>query len=391
MSMTFTGYEISIPIEVKGQRKTLRKRGFKTYAAAIKETRAAFKELTNAGYIPDIPEIAPMWSPKRTWANSKSDSVAAWYHKVYPTDNIYKSMNPKITFEDIKGVKSPDEKLGVVDSVVRDRVLDEMKKLLATAKGAVTKTVKKTPAAATKTPKKTVKTTEVPKTGLVVLKFVKGKTNHLVGIAPAQLSVVKQAFRSIKCNEASVSLSPSKMTITAIDNTHVCVVRLIVPVRTGSGLKCNINPADFFLGNVIDCFEYDPRGLDKTFRTFALNQSMKAQTNAKSIRDMITPYSTGKNGKFYRVTVEIGAKSRMTATDEDHNPVSTSVPMRKLAGAGHDVMSYYQTGYIYNALKIFGSAPIVVGMKGDYHPIAISGINKGIKIEYVCAPVIDNN
>lgn len=392
--MTFTGYEISIPIEVKGQRKTLRKRGFKTYAAAIKETRAAFKELTNAGYIPDIPEIAPMWSPKRTWANSKSDSVAAWYHKVYPTDNIYKSMNPKITFEDIKGVKYPDEKLGVGDSVVRDRVLDEMKKLLATAKGAVTKTAKKTPAAATKTPKKTVKTTEVPKTGLVVLKFVKGKTNHLVGIAPTQLSVVKQAFTSVKCNQASVSLSPSKMTITAIDREHVSIVKLTVPVRTGSGLKCEVDPSDFVkpvAGNEILCLDYEPRKLDKTLRDYGLTASVKAQTNAKAIRDMLAPYSTGKNGKFYRVTVEIGAKSRITATDEDHNPISTSVPIRKLAGAGHTVMSYYQTGYIYNALKIFGSASIVVGMKGDYHPIAISGINKGVRIEYMCAPVIDND
>lgn len=297
----------------------------------------------------------------------------------------------KIRINKTFGTKAEAQKeLKIAEKELKPVVGIAKTEIVSTSPAKSKKPTASKPASTTKTTKKTANT-EVPKTGLVVLKFVKGKTNHLVGIAPAQLSVVKQAFRSIKCNEASVSLSPSKMTITAIDNTHVCVVRLVVPVRTGSGLKCNINPADFFLGNVIDCFEYDPRGLDKTFRTFALNQSIKAQTNAKSIRDMITPYSTGKNGKFYRVTVEIGAKSRMTATDEDHNPVSTSVPMRKLAGAGHDVMSYYQTGYIYNALKIFGSAPIVVGMKGDYHPIAISGINKGIKIEYVCAPVIDNN
>ena len=298
----------------------------------------------------------------------------------------------KIRINKTFGTKTEAQKeLKIAEKELKSVVGIAKTEIVSTSPAKPKKPTASKPASTPKTTKKTAKTTEVPKTGLVVLKFVKGKTNHLVGIAPTQLSVVKQAFRSIKCNEASVVLSPSKMTITAIDNTRVCIVRLVVPVRTGSGLKCNINPADFFLGNVIDCFEYDPRNLDKTFRTFALNQSIKAQTNAKSIRDMITPYSTGKNGKFYRVTVEIGAKSRMTATDEDHIPVSTSVPMRKLAGAGHDVMSYYQTGYIYNALKIFGSAPIVVGMKGDYHPIAISGINKGIKIEYICAPVIDNN
>lgn len=298
----------------------------------------------------------------------------------------------KIRINKTFGTKAEAQKeLKIAEKELKSVVGIAKTEIVSTSPAKPKKPTASKPVSTPKTTKKTAKTTEVPKAGLVVLKFVKGKTNHLVGIAPAQLSVVKQAFKSIKCNEASVSLSPSKMTITAIDNTRVCVVRLAVPVRTGSGLKCNINPADFYLGNVIDCFEYDPRGLDKTFRTFALNQSTKAQTNAKSIRDMITPYSTGKNGKFYRVTVEIGAKSRMMATDEDHNPVSTSVPMRKLAGAGHDVMSYYQTGYIYNALKIFGSAPIVVGMKGDYHPIAISGINKGVRIEYVCAPVIDNN
>lgn len=248
------------------------------------------------------------------------------------------------------------------------------------------------PASTPKTTKKAAKTTDVPKTGLVVLKFVNGKTNHLVGISPAQLSVVKQAFTSVKCDQASVSLSPSKMTITAIDKDRVCVVKLTVPVRTGSGLKCEVNPSNFVkpVDNEILCLDYETPRLSKILRDYGLTVSVKAQASAKAIRDMLAPYSTGKNGKFYHVAVYIGAKSRMTATDEDNNPVSTSVPMRKLAGAGHDVMSYYQTGYIYNALKIFGSASIVVGMKGDYHPIAISGINKGIRIEYMCAPFVDN-
>lgn len=248
------------------------------------------------------------------------------------------------------------------------------------------------PASTPKTTKKAAKTTDVPKTGLVVLKFIKGKTNHLVGISPAQLSVVKQAFTSVKCDQASVSLSPSKMMITAMDKERISIVRLTVPVRTGSGLKCEVDPSDFVkpVDNKIFCLNREPPKLDKIFRNFSLTVSMKAQASAKTIRDMLAPHSTGKNGKFNRVTVKIGAKSKMTATDEDNNPLSTSIPMRKLAGAGHNVMSYYKTGYIYNALKMFGSASIIVGMKGDNYPIAISGINKGIRIEYICAPVIEN-
>lgn len=301
----------------------------------------------------------------------------------------------KIRINKTFGTKAEAQKeLKIAEKELKSVVGIAKTEIVSTSPAKPKKPTASKPVSTPKTTKKTAKTTEVPKTGLVVLKFVKGKTNHLVGIAPAQLSVVKQAFKSIKCNEASVSLSPSKMTITALDREHVSIVKLTVPVRTGSGLKCEVDPSDFVkpvAGYEILCLDYEPRKLDKTLRDYGLTASVKAQTNAKAIRDMLAPYSTGKNGKFYRVTVEIGAKSRVTATDEDHNPISTSVPMRKLAGAGHTVMSYYQTGYIYNALKIFGSASIVVGMKGDYHPIAISGINKGVRIEYMCAPIMDNN
>lgn len=306
---------------------------------------------------------------------------------------LYLENGKKIRINKTFGTKAEAQKeLKIAEKELKSVVGIAKTEVVSTSPAKPKKPAASKPASTPKATKKAVKTTDVPKTGLVVLKFINGKTNHLVGIAPAQLSVVKQAFTSVKCDQASVSLSPSKMTITAINKDRVCIVKLTVPVRTGSGLKCEVDPSDFVkpVDNKIFCLDREPPRLNQIFRDFSLAVSMKAQASAKAIRDVLAPHSTGKNGKFNRVTVKIGAKSKMTVTDEDHNPVSTSVPMRKLAGTGHDVMSYYQTGYIYNALKIFGSASIVVGMKGDYHPIAISGINKGIRIEYICAPVIEN-
>lgn len=240
-------------------------------------------------------------------------------------------------------------------------------------------------------PKKTVKRpTEVPTNGLVVLKFVDIRgNNHLVGIAPPQLAVVKQAFTSLKCNQARISLTPSRMVIKAIDVDHVSIIKMTVPVRTGSGLDCVIDPSDFKknISNTIYCFDDSiTSNLDKPFRDFSLALGTKAQVNAKAVRDMLAPYSTGKNGKFYHVRFEIGEKSKVTALDDDDEPMSTSLPMRKLANTKNNATSVYNIGRIYNALKIFGSASIVVGMKGSVYPMAISGIVKGIKVEYICAP-----
>lgn len=279
--------------------------------------------------------------------------------------------------------KSEAEKeLKIAEKEVRSAVQITNKGIVSTSP-VMPKTVAK--------PKKTVKKpTEVPTTGLVVLKFVDVKgNNHLVGIAPPQLAVIKQAFTSIKCNQAKISLTPSKMVIKAIDTEHVSIIKMTVPVRTGSGLDCVIDPSDFKknISNTIYCLnEYIASNLDKPFHEFSLAFGVRAQVNAKTIRDMLAPYSTGKNGKFYHVRFDIGEKSRVTALDDGGEQMSTSLPMRKLAGTKNDVSSIYNIGRIYNALKIFGSASIVVGMRGIFYPITISGIIKGIKVEYICAP-----
>lgn len=279
--------------------------------------------------------------------------------------------------------KSEAEKeLKIAEKEIRSAVQIVNKGIVSTSP-AIPKTVDK--------PKKTIKKpTEVPTTGLIVLKFVDEKgNNHLVGIAPPQLAVIKQAFTSIKCNQANISLTPSRMTIKAIDVDHVSIIKMTVPIRTGSGLNCVIDPSDFKknISNTIYCLnEYTVRNLDKPFREFSLASGVRAQVNAKAVRDMLAPYSTGKNGKFYHVRFEIGEKSKVTALDDDGEPMSTSLPMRKLANTKNNATSVYNIGRIYNALKIFGSASIAVGMRSSVYPIAMSGINKGIKVEYICAP-----
>lgn len=288
-----------------------------------------------------------------------------------------------------------------------EKELKSAKKELASAvrimdSGIVSDAVPKTKPAPKPAPKKTVKSpsesvgklpvASIPTKGLMVLKFVQGKTNHLVGITPTDFALVKQAFNSVKCNQASVSLTPTRMTITAIDKDHISVIRLTVPVRTGSGLNCYIDPSDLtknILGNSIYCLDdYTISNLDKIFRDFSLTQSAKATVKAKDIKDMLAPYSSGKNGQFYRIKVEIGKTNRATTTDEDFVPISTAVPLKKLAGLNKDLTSYYKTGYIHNAVKLFGSSIVVLGMKGNNYPIAISGVNKGVKIQYICAPVV---
>ncbi len=56
--------------------------------------------------------------------------VKTWYHKTYPTDDIYKYIPDNLTFEDVDRAVNFGydiyETLGVGDSLVRERVFGEL-------------------------------------------------------------------------------------------------------------------------------------------------------------------------------------------------------------------------------------------------------------------------
>lgn len=128
--MLSKGYQVAVPIRYHGQeRYVVCKQLFKRYNDAVNEARKMFKELNTPEYLADIPIVEPVWSPKRVWKTNMHDKVVLWYRMAYPTDDIWREMNPEITFKMIEHEEYPDEALGVGDSVMRNRVLIEIDRL----------------------------------------------------------------------------------------------------------------------------------------------------------------------------------------------------------------------------------------------------------------------
>lgn len=225
---------------------------------------------------------------------------------------------------------------------------------------------------------------------MTVLRFKNEKGTHLVGIAPAQLSVVKQTFTAMKCEYGRVVVTSRTMTITAMDKEHVEIVKLNVPIYSGSNLRGTITPD--FGSSIIYVSDDDPNRLGKVFQNFDLRKGIKAQGSAKALSSMMAPYSTGNQAKFYRVRVDIGAVSRAIVLDDGNTPVSTAVPLKRIGGeSAKKTTCKYAVKYLKGIIKVFGSATIVMSMQKSDYPIAIGGVNKGVKILFILAPLIDND
>lgn len=280
--------------------------------------------------------------------------------------------------------KSDAEKeLKIAEKEIRSAVQITNKGIVSTSP-VMPKTVAK--------PKKTVKKpTEVPTTGLTILKFVKGNTTTSVGIAPSQLTLVNRALTFIAGVDAKVSISSTRMAIMTISYNSVDMVKITVPVKASNNLECIVDPDEFKknINNTIHCLTgHDSTKVEGLFRMYNLNSSVKAQANAKSVYDLLTSHPTVRKA-LYCAKFRLGDNYDVTVVkDSEDNQVSMKLPLKKIAGPHHNVTSCYQTEYISGALKLFGSASVVFGMMGSNYPICISGINKGIKIEYLCAPAV---
>lgn len=128
--MLSKGYQVFVPIYYHNQQRYVKaNQVFKNYNAAVVEARKMFGELNTPEYRPDSPIVEPLWSPKRTWKTNKHDKVVSWYRMAYPKDDIWKLMNPEVTFAMVEHEEYPDVVLGVGDSVMRNRVLIEIDRL----------------------------------------------------------------------------------------------------------------------------------------------------------------------------------------------------------------------------------------------------------------------
>lgn len=280
-------------------------------------------------------------------------------------------------------IKELESVVRIMDSGI---VSDAPPKTKPASKSTTKPASKSTPKSAPKEPR----SRPVIPSGLTVLRFKNEKGTHLVGIAPAQLTVVKQTFTSMKYNYAYIVVTSRTMTITAIDNDHVGIVRLDVPIYSGSNLRGTINPARFD-SSLIYVTDDDPARLDKIFQNFDLRKGLKAQGSAKALKGMISPYSTGKQAKFYRIRMEIGSTSKAIVTDGGKDPVSTAVPLKRIGGnTASKVTSQYQVKYFNGFIKVFGTATVVFAIQKNNNPVSMGGVNKGVKILFILAPIIDN-
>ena len=65
---------------------------------------------------------------------TKETSIKDWYIRTYPTDELGEEMNEKITFEDLFIIldngKSVYDSLGVLDSIIRERVFSKLAEIM---------------------------------------------------------------------------------------------------------------------------------------------------------------------------------------------------------------------------------------------------------------------
>ena len=68
-------------------------------------------------------------------ANAKT-RIRGWYLKAYPTDDLGEEIDPNVTFEDIFNTldarRDVYRVIGVVDSIIRERVFAQLAKIMGT-------------------------------------------------------------------------------------------------------------------------------------------------------------------------------------------------------------------------------------------------------------------
>lgn len=224
------------------------------------------------------------------------------------------------------------------------------------------------------------------------LTFVGSKGSHVVSIAPVHLSLIKQTFTSIKCQVANISiqsgLTSGQMTVEALTDSRIAVVTMKIPIKSTSEIEFSVETKQFKVGNQIAYRDKASWSLLGIKKMCSLTKCVKAQINADSLPKYLMSYCKPKD--TYKAVIEIGKKNTISITEiHDNEALTSPLPIHKMdVGPTKYVKSGFNPEYLYRITKLYGKSVIVLGIPYKNNPVHIAGMNKGVQIDWLLAPII---